>query len=114
MGIGGKVLRIGAVAVIVLALGSVVWLRTTEPGEGHFCTLGLAIVEVDGQEAQLQDQAKPGRDGCDLDDTQPRARVLGFDCKVRASNGDVVVELVPNRSDGTCGQGSIPSPWPTA
>jgi hypothetical protein len=120
MGIGGKILRVGALGVILVALVGAVSVRMSQPGEPKFCTLGLAIVTIDGHEVQFQDQAKPGRDGCDLDQTQPLARVLGFDCRIREPDGQVVVELVPNRSDGTCGlpggggSEAVPEPWPKA
>jgi hypothetical protein len=120
MGLGGKILRVGALGVVVVALLGVAWARSSQPGEGTFCTMGLAIFVIDGQEVLPQDQSKPGRDGCDSDDTLPRAKVLGFDCRIREPDGDVVAKLVPNRSDGTCGlpgsdgSESVPDPWPKA
>lgn len=118
MGTGGKVLRIGAVAVIVLVAGIGIWGRATEPGEPKFCTLALGITEIDGHSAAIQDGGKPGDDGCETEDTMHDMWVIGLDCKVRASDGEVVRELVPNRDDGLCGRpdpdGEIPSPWPEA
>lgn len=55
----------------------------------------------------MEDQGSPGKDGCDVskapmgDDFN---LLLGYDCKVRERDGNVVAEVPANRSDGTCGQ----------
>lgn len=117
---GGKVLRAGAVCVIVVAAVTGVWIRATSPSaETLFCKASLALVEIDGRMVAPQDQTLAGEDGrCDFDQTERAYAVLGFDCKVREPDGEVTVEVVPNRRDGTCGLPTdddehIPDPWPT-
>lgn len=120
MAFGGKVLRAGAVCVIVVAAAAGIWIRSTsQQDEALFCKASLAMVEIEGRMVAPQDQTGPGEDErCDFDQTEPAYAVLGFDCKVREPDGEVIVEVVPNRSDGTCGlpatEGErIPDPWPT-
>lgn len=120
MAFGGKVLRVGAVSVIVLAAAIGLWRSAaSRQGETRFCKASLALVEIDGRMVAPQDQTGPDEDeGCDFDQTERAYVVLGFDCKVREPDGEVIVEVVPNRSDGTCGLPStdderIPEPWPT-
>lgn len=118
MGIGGKALRIGAVGVIVALAGLGIWVKANEPGEGKFCTLALGMVKVDGRWVALQDGGQPGDDGCDSQKTHRDMPTLGLDCKVRAPDGEVVKEMVPNRADGLCGRPeadeTTPVPWPEA
>lgn len=120
MRLGRKVLTVGAAGVVLVVVGLGAWFTwAARPQETRFCTMGLAMVEIDGHEAVFQDQGGPGRDGCDFDETSRYDRTLGFDCKVRASDGEVVAEVVPNRPGGTCGLPSrdgsspVPDPWPT-
>lgn len=113
--------RTWVVVVLVVAISGVTGLglwadrRASEPP--RFCTTGLAFAEVDGRGAVLEDQGQPGPDGCDRDavpdpddvdvmvsDTDDDPLVLGFDCAVRAPDGEVVATTAPNRSDGTCGK----------
>ena len=117
---GGKVIRGGAVCVIVVAAAVGVWIRATSPsGEALFCKASLTLVEIDGRMVAPQDQTLAGEDErCDFDQTEGTYAVLGFDCKVREPDGRVTVEVVPNRRDGTCGlptsdRERIPEPWPT-
>lgn len=117
MGLGGKVLRIGAVGVLLVVAGFGGWFAWQwRSQETRFCTLGLAIVRIDGHDVFLQDSGPPGPDGCDGKETVRTNRVLGLDCKVREPDGDAVAELEPNRPDGTCGAfepgGAYPDPWP--
>jgi hypothetical protein len=118
MTIGGKVLRVGAIGVVVLAVATGAWVfvssRTQEP---LFCLASLAFVEIDGRMVAPQDQTGPTEDErCDFGETEDPYAVLGFDCKVREPDGEVTLELVPNRSDGTCGlpdpDEAFPDPWP--
>lgn len=118
MGLGGKVLRIGALSVLIVAVSFAGWIRweTRDRGEATFCTLGLAITDIDGESVAIQDGGKPGDDGCGTEETLRDMKVLGMDCKLRAPDGEVVAEYVPNRSDGLCGLAgpseTIPHPWP--
>jgi hypothetical protein len=116
---GGKLLRAGAVGVIVLVAATGIWITAaSQAGETRFCKASLALVEVDGRMVAPQDQTGPGEDpGCDFGETERAYAVLGFDCKVREPDGEVTVEVVPNRNDGTCGLPTtdderIPNPWP--
>lgn len=100
--------------VVVSALALSVAHRAPEE---RFCLTGGAMFHRDGTEVWLQDQGSPGDDGCD--DSEVRGwgatKTLGYDCNVRASNGDELETLEPNRADGTCG---LPDPpdtgYPTA
>ena len=119
MKLGGKVLVVGAVSVLVVVAAAGAWLWAASKGsESHFCQASLAIVEIDGRTVAPQDQTGPGEDeACDFDETESAYPVLGFDCKVREPDGEVTAELVPNRSDGTCGlpdpgDEGYPDPWP--
>lgn len=117
MGLGGKVLRVGAVSVLVMAVSFGGWMAwESRATETRFCTLALGITRIDGHDVFLQDGGQPGPDGCESDETTRTNRVLGLDCKIRAPDGDVVAELQPNRADGTCGipdpGGTFPDPWP--
>lgn len=102
--------------LVVAAAGT--WIFTSSRhGEARFCQASLAIVEIDGRTVAPQDQTGPNEDEhCDFDQTEDAYPVLGFDCKVREPDGEVTVELVPNRSDGTCGlpgpDEGFPDPWP--
>ena len=109
------------VAVLVVAIAVVAgfggWAMTQEDGEARFCTVGLPITprnyELEGYEVILQDSGdRPGPDECDGPDrpgrgpgesagTVPRV-VLGFDCRYRDADGEVVAVAEPNRPDGTC------------
>jgi hypothetical protein len=120
MTFGGKVLRAGAVGVIVAVAATGIWITaSSRQGETRFCKASLAVVEIEGRMVAPQDQTGPDEDeGCDFDQTERGHAVLGFDCKVREPDGEVTVEVVPNRSDGTCGLPNtadehIPEPWPT-
>ena len=118
MAIGGKVLRIGALSVLLLVAATGAWVVRSQPGEPKFCKASLAILVIDGHEVVPQDQGNPGRDGCDFGEiAEHYDRTLGFDCKIRTADGEVETELVPNRRDGTCGLAgvgdpTIPDPWP--
>ena len=114
-----KVLTASGVCVLIVAVGCGVWIRSqSRPSEPHFCTMGLAIVEIDGRSVVFQDQAPPGREDCDLGETSKHEVILGQDCRVRHANGDVISELEPNRADGTCGlpdagDDGFPESWKT-
>ncbi|HWJ63981.1 MAG TPA: hypothetical protein VNS19_18560 [Acidimicrobiales bacterium] len=117
MSLGGKVRRVGAASVLVLLVGLGGWIfLESRPTETRFCTLALGIARVDGVVVALQDGGEPGPDGCEGDETLRDMRVLGMDCKVRTPGGRVVVELQPNRPEGTCGLpepgDALPDPWP--
>jgi len=119
MKFGGKVFRVGAFSVLlVVAVAGTGILAASRPGETRLCRASLTIIEIDGRTVTPQDQTGPGEDeGCDFDQTEDAYPVLGFDCKVREPDGEATVELVPNRSDGTCGlpgpEGDgYPDPWP--
>ncbi len=116
---GGKVLRVGALGVLLVVAVAAGWIVTSSRlEEPLFCQASLAIVEIDGRSVAPQDQTGPNEDErCDFQQTEDAYPVLGFDCKVREPDGEVTVELVPNRSDGTCGlpgpeDGGFPDPWP--
>lgn len=120
MPFGGKVLRSSAAGVVLVVAAAGTWIFATSlPGEARFCQASLAIFEIDGRTVVPQDQTGPGEDEhCDFDQTEDGYLVLGFDCRVREPDGEVTVELVPNRSDGTCGlpgpdDNRLPDPWPT-
>lgn len=119
MQIGGKVPRVGALALLlVAAIGGGWFVTRSRAAEPKFCQASLAIVEIDGQSVAFQDQTGPHEDErCDFQETEDAYPVLGFDCKVREPDGEVTAELVPNRSDGTCGLpepggDGFPDPWP--
>ena len=120
MPVGGKVLRVGALGVLLVISVAGGWIVTSaRAGEPTFCLASLAFVDIDGRMVAPQDQTGPGEDErCDFQETEDAYPVLGFDCKVREPDGEVTVELVPNRSDGTCGlpgpeDDGFPDPWPT-
>lgn len=91
--------------------GFAVWALNQE-GTETFCTLGLPIYEHDGARGTLEDNGEPGRDGCDGPDHNSLGITLGFDCKVRSPEGEVVDEVEPNRADGTCGLPGPGEEWP--
>jgi hypothetical protein len=119
MRFGGKILRASAASVLLVVAAAGTWIfANSQPGEARFCQASLAIFEIDGRTVVPQDQTGLGEDErCDFDQTKDGYPVLGFDCKVREPDGEVTVELVPNRSDGTCGlpgpdDEPLPDPWP--
>ncbi len=119
MHLGGKFLRVGALSLTAVVAAAGTWIVTTSaPDEPLFCQASLALVMIDGRSVAPQDQTGPGEDErCDFDQTEAGHLVLGYDCKIRQPDGEVEVELVPNRNDGTCGlpqaEGErIPDPWP--
>ncbi len=112
----GKRARVaGLVAVLVVALGGVVWLRASANREPVFCFAAGAGFEYEGEFYWLEDQGTPGRGGpCgDGRTAKPFERTVGFDCKVREPDGTVSASFRPNRSDGTCGQAEQPGRTPT-
>ncbi|MCU1369317.1 MAG: hypothetical protein JWO77_511 [Ilumatobacteraceae bacterium] len=120
MGFGWKVLTVGAAGVLVVVIGAVgLFAWSSRAQESHFCQASLAIVEIDGRSVAPQDQTGPTEDPwCDFDQTEDAYPVLGFDCRIRQPDGEVIAKLVPNRHDGTCGLPDpgedLPDPWPKA
>jgi hypothetical protein len=94
-------------AATLIGLGVIV---SNDHSPAHLCTLQLAFVTVEGRTIALEDQGKPGRDGCDItvgfgvSARSDPAPVLGYDCRIRDSERHVVGKYPPNRRDGTCGQ----------
>ncbi len=109
--------KVGLVALVLLVggVGAVAFVRTRPDPEPKFCTLGLPLWgTLDGVSVSLEDHAEPGRGDCDGEDHLRDMVVVGFDCKVRTGDGDVIDEVEPNRGD-ECGQpdagDELPASW---
>ena len=101
------------VALVALAVGAFAYFSANREPKETFCTLALPILPGT-MAGTFEDHYPHGPDACDGTRVQGGTHVLGSDCKLRDSDGNVIDEVEPNFSDGTCGQSFDPYPasWP--
>lgn len=102
-----------ATGLLTLVLLGVLGPPLFEPEE-RFCTMGLSGFDRNDMFVATQDQGDRGRDGCDFHESGEPYPVAGFDCRLRAPDGEVIATLEPNSDDGTCVMAAeYPESWRT-